>query len=141
MREGGLAIVSHVGFADPAVIEIIVLAGLDDAFIYIEHSVFDMQTVEEMIRMADLSGITPIARVPENNPKTILRVLEMRTQGIQVPHIEGVEGAKRAVAAVRYPPIRGRGGAGSTRTAGYGSVSWAEHMRPSNEEILPTVMT
>ena len=100
-----------------------------------------MQTVEEMIRVADLSGITPIARVPENNPKTILRVLEMGTQGIQVPHIEGVEGAKRAVAAVRYPPIGERGGARSTRTAGYGSVSWAEHMRTSNEEILPSVMT
>ena len=85
-----------------------------------------------MIRVADLSGMPPIARVPENNPKTILRVLEMGTQGIQVPHIEGVEGAKRAVAAVSYPPIGERGGAGRTRTAGYGSVSWAEHVRTSN---------
>ena len=118
MREGGLAIVSHVGFADPAVIEIIAMAGFDGAFIDMEHTVFDLQLVGEMIRVADLTGVTPIVRVPENNPKIILRVLDMGAQGVQVPHIEGIEGAKRAVAAVRYPPLGERGAAGSTRGSG-----------------------
>jgi len=141
MREGGLAIVSHVGFADPAVIEIIALAGFDGAFIDMEHTVFDLQLVGEMIRVADLSGITSIVRVPDNDAKLILRVLDMGAQGIQVPHIEGIEGAKRAVQAVRYPPLGQRGGAGTTRAAGYGSLPWQEHMQSSNEEILLTVMT
>jgi len=141
MREGGLALVSHVGFADPAVVEIIAAAGFDGAFIDMEHSVFDMQTVGEMIRVADLCGITPVVRVPDENPKTILRVLDMGAQGIQVPHIAGAEGARKAVEAVRYPPVGDRGGAGSTRAAGYGAVPWQEHMRTSNEEILLIVMT
>ena len=141
MRDGKLAIVSHVGFADPAVIEIIALAGFDGAFIDMEHSVFDLQTVGEMIRVADLCGITPVVRVPDENPKTILRVLDMGAQGIQVPHIAGAEGAKRAVEAVRYPPVGDRGGAGSSRAAGYGSTPWLEHMSSSNEEILLIVMT
>ena len=141
MREGGLAIVSHVGFADPAVVEIIAAAGFDGAFIDMEHSVFDMQTVGEMIRVADLCGVTPIVRVPENNPKTILRLLDAGAQGIQVPHVEGAEGARRAVAAVRYPPEGERGGAGSTRAAGYGATPWTEHMKTSNEEILLIIMT
>ena len=141
MREGGLAIVSHVGFADPAVIEIIARAGFDGAFIDMEHSVFDLQTVGEMIRVADLCDITPVVRVPDDNPKTILRLLDMGAQGIQVPHIAGAEGAKRAVEAIRYPPLGDRGGAGSSRAAGYGSIPWTEHMRVSNEEILLIVMT
>lgn len=141
MRDGGLAIVSHVGFADPAVVEIIAAAGFDGAFIDMEHSVFNMQTVGEMIRTADLCGITPIVRVPENNPKTILRLLDAGAQGIQVPHIEGVEGARRAVAAVRYPPLGERGGAGSTRAAGYGSTPWNDHIQTSNQEILLIIMT
>jgi 2-keto-3-deoxy-L-rhamnonate aldolase RhmA len=58
-----------------------------------------------------------------------------------VPHIEGVEGARKAVAAVRYPPEGERGGAGSTRAAGYGAAPWTEHMRTSNEEILLIIMT
>lgn len=141
MRQGGLALVSHVGFADPAVIEIIALAGFDGAFIDMEHTGFDLHLVGEMIRVADLTGVTPIVRVPENNAKLILRVLDMGAQGIQVPHIEGLEGAKRAVQAVRYPPVGQRGGAGSTRAAGYGSIPWQEHVQSSNEEILLTVMT
>ena len=65
MREGGLALVSHVGFADPAVVEIIALSGFDGAFIDMEHSGFDFQTVGEMIRVADLTGVTPIVRAGE----------------------------------------------------------------------------
>ncbi len=141
MREGGLALVSHVGFADPAVVELIAMSGFDGAFIDMEHSGFDLQTAGEMIRVADLTGITPIVRVPENNAKLILRILDMGAQGIQVPHVSGAEDAKRAVAAVRYPPIGERGAAGSTRAAGYGSVPWNEHVRTSNEEILLIVMT
>ena len=141
MRQGGLAIVSHVGFADPAVVEIIAAAGFDGAFIDMEHSAFDLRTVGEMIRVADLCGITPVVRVPDNNPKTILRLLDAGAQGIQVPHIKGVEGARRAAAAVRYPPQGERGGAGSTRAAGYGATPWTEHIRTSNEEILLIVMT
>ena len=64
----------------------------------------------------------------------------MGAQGIQVPHISGAEGARKAVEAVRYPPVGDRGGAGSTRAAGYGSVPWVEHMETSNEEILLIVM-
>ena len=141
MRDGGLAIVSHVGFADPAVVEIIASAGFDGAFIDMEHSIFDMQTVGEMIRVADLCDVTPVVRVPDENPKTILRLLDMGAQGIQVPHIAGAEGARKAVEAVRYPPLGNRGGAGSSRAAGYGAVPWQEHMRTSNEEILLIVMT
>jgi 2-keto-3-deoxy-L-rhamnonate aldolase RhmA len=141
MREGGLALVSHVGFADPAVIEIIAMAGFDGAFIDMEHTVFDLQLVGEMIRVAELTGITPIVRVPENNAKLILRVLDMGAQGIQVPHVAGIAGAKQAVAAVRYPPVGERGAAGSTRAAGYGAIPWQEHVRTSNQEILLTVMT
>ena len=77
----------------------------------------------------------------ENNAKLILRILDMGAQGIQVPHVSGVEDAKQAVAAVRYPPLGERGAAGSTRAAGYGSVPWNEHVQTSNEEILLIVMT
>ena len=43
MRESGLALVSHIGFADPAIVEIIALAGFDGVFIDMEHTGFDLQ--------------------------------------------------------------------------------------------------
>ena len=43
--------------------------------------------------------------------------------------------------AVRYAPLGSRGGAGGTRAARFGTVSWEEHTRTSNEQIVLSVMT
>ena len=140
IRDGKLAIGSYVSFADPAVVEIIGLAGFDAAFIDMEHTSNDLNTVEQMIRAADLVGVTSVIRVPDNDAKLILRILDMGGQGIIIPHVDGVEGARRAVDAVRYAPLGKRGGAGGTRAARYGTVPWREHVQTSNEEILLSVM-
>ena len=123
MREGKLALGTYVTFADPQIVEIIGLAGYDAAFIDMEHTDFDLRLVGEMIRAADLAGVTSIVRVPDNDEKLILRILDAGAEGIIVPHVDGLEGAKRAVEAVRYAPLGHRGGAGGTRAAGYGTVS------------------
>lgn len=103
MREGGLAIVSHVGFADPAVVEIIALAGFDGAFIDMEHTGFDLQLIGEMIRVADLTGITSIVRVPDNDTKLILRILDMGAQGIQGAPCAGAGGRQRGCQCCALP--------------------------------------
>ena len=105
MKDGKLALGSYVSFADPAVIEIIGLAGFDAAFIDMEHTSFGLNLVEQMIRAADLAEVTSVIRVPDNDAKLILRILEMGGQGIIVPHVDGVEGARKAVDAVRYAPM------------------------------------
>jgi 2-keto-3-deoxy-L-rhamnonate aldolase RhmA len=140
MREGKLAFGAFVELADPQVVEIIGLAGFDAAFIDMEHTTFDLTLVEEMIRAADLVGVTSIVRIPGNDSSLILRLLDAGAEGIIVPHVEGLEGAKEAVNAVRYPPLGQRGAAGGTRAARFGTISWPEHTLQSNEEILLSVM-
>jgi len=138
--QGKLALGTYVGLADPAVVEVIGLAGFDAAFIDMEHTSFDLGVVEGMIRACDLAGVTSIVRVPDNNPKTMLRVLDAGAQGIQIPHVADVNDAMAAVKAVRYAPLGERGVAGSTRAARYGALPLAEHMATSNAEILLTLM-
>ena len=140
MKQGKLALGTTVSLTDPAVVEIIGLAGFDAAFIDMEHTSFELNLVEAMIRACDLTGITPLVRVPENNPKTILRILDAGAQGIQVPHIANVNDALAAVKAVRYPPMGERGMAGATRATRYGAVPMKEHMATSDAEILLAVM-
>ena len=141
MSEGKLALGTYVTFADPQIVEIIGLAGYDAAFIDMEHTDFDLRLVGEMIRAADLAGVTSIVRVPDNDEKLILRILDAGAEGIIIPHVDGLEGARRAVDAVRYAPLGHRGGAGGTRAAGYGMIGWDEHTKSSNEQILLSVMT
>jgi 2-keto-3-deoxy-L-rhamnonate aldolase RhmA len=140
MKQGKLALGTYVGIADPAVVEVIGLAGFDAAFIDMEHTSFDLGVVEGMIRACDLSGITSLVRLPDNNPKSMLRVLDAGAQGIQIPHIADVHDAVAAVKAVRYAPLGERGMAGSTRAARYGALSLGEHMETSNAEILLSLM-
>ena len=141
MREGKLALGTYVTFADPQIVEVIGLAGYDAAFIDMEHTDFDLRLVGEMIRAADLAGVTSIVRVPDNDEKLILRLLDAGAEGIIIPHVAGLEGARKAVNAVRYAPLGHRGGAAGTRAAGYGTISWEDHCRQSNEQILLSVMT
>jgi len=140
IRQDDLAIGTYVNLADPTLVEIIGLAGFDAAFIDMEHSAFDFQLVQEMVRACDLVGISSLVRVPDNNPKTILRVLEMGAQGIQIPHIAGRDDALAAVRAVRYAPLGERGMGGSTRATRYGTVPLNEHIVTSNSEIILAVM-
>ncbi len=79
MRQGKLALGTYVTFADPQVVEIIGLAGFDAAFIDMEHTTFDLVLIAEMIRAADLAGVTSVIRVPDNDEKLILRVTSLIT--------------------------------------------------------------
>lgn len=140
IAQGELAIGTYVNLADAAVAEIIGLAGFDAAFIDMEHTAFDLPLVQEMVRACDLTGICSIVRVPDNNPKNILRVLEAGAQGIQVPHIAGRDDALAAVRAVRFAPLGERGMGGPTRASRYGTLPSSEHIATSNSEVLLVVM-
>ena len=52
IRKGELAIGTYISLADPAIAEIIGLAGYDAAFIDMEHTSFDIPIVEQMIEPA-----------------------------------------------------------------------------------------
>ena len=140
IRQDKLAIATYAGFADPALVEIIGLAGFDGAFIDCEHTAFDYKLVEEMARAADLMGITAIVRPPDNNPKTILRYLDMGVQAIYAPHVKNKEEAMAVVEASKYAPLGKRGVAGPIRASRYGTVPTAEYQAASNSEVMVAVM-
>src|SRR5207248_347120 len=98
MSEVGLALATHTGgIADPQIVEIIGHAGFDAAFIDMEHTSFDLSTVQLMVMAAERIGITSLVRTPGFDPAFILRLLDMGVQGIQVPHVSDPETAREAV--------------------------------------------
>ncbi len=138
IMQGGTVFGTFGFLPDPAVVEIMGLAGLDFVIIDMEHSPKDWQTVENMVRAAQLQGISPLIRVNENNEKTILHALEVGAEGVMVPFIQTAEDALRAGAAVRYPPVGTRGSCTLSRAAGFGArrAEYQEHTQRSNEDIL-----
>lgn len=110
-----------VSLADPGIVEIAGYAGFDYVAVDLEHTALDLQTVENMIRAGNASSVTTMVRVPENNPKMILRVVELGPDGIMIPHIVDAADARKAVEAAKYRPIGDRGMSALTRAAHYGA--------------------
>lgn len=110
----------------PLVAEICAGAGLDWALIDMEHSPNGLGSVLAQLQAVAAYPVTPVVRVPANDPVTIKQVLDLGAQTLLVPMVSTVEEARAAVEAMRYPP-HGRRGVGSAlarsarwnRTEGY----------------------
>lgn len=140
-REDQTAIGSWITLSDAAVVELLGIAGYDFALIDIEHASLDFQTVENMIRAADMVGIAPLVRVGQNHENVILRVMESGAYGVVVPHVIDAASARQAVEAVKYEPLGIRGISSMTRSARWSSIDFTEHVQTSNEQtvVIPMV--
>lgn len=139
LRGGETVFGTFVYIGEPAVVEILGYAGLDFVLIDTEHSSIGLETMENMIRAAEVSGTTAVVRVPDNNPKSLLRVLEAGAGGIIVPHVFTAQEAADVVAAMKYPP-QGRRGMGRQRTAMFGLADFDEYLEWANTQIMVSIM-
>lgn len=108
------------------VAEICAGAGLDWALVDMEHSPNGLESVLTQLQVLAAYPVTPVVRVPTNDPVIIKQVLDLGAQTLLVPMVSSADEARAAVEAMRYPP-RGRRGVGSAlarsarwnRTDGY----------------------
>ncbi|MHB1973545.1 MAG: HpcH/HpaI aldolase family protein [Acidimicrobiales bacterium] len=61
-----------------------------------------------MLQAVEAGGSSPVVRVPENNPASIMKALDAGARGVIVPLVESGEQAARAVEACRFPPYGSR---------------------------------
>jgi 4-hydroxy-2-oxoheptanedioate aldolase len=123
----------------PLLVEMLGYAGYDFVLLDLEHVGVNPQTLENLIRAAECSGVTPLVRVPGALPEIILRVLDAGAQGIVVPHVRSAEEARRACEAARYHP-RGSRGISGGRTTGFGTLKLTEYFERANTELTVAVM-
>jgi len=120
LLEGQLTVGSWITLAHPAIAEIMAKAGFEWLVVDLEHSVITIREAEELIRIIELCGVTPLVRLSSNDPVQIKRVMDAGAHGVIVPMVNSAEEAKKAVDAVYYPPIGSRG-VGLARAQKYGA--------------------
>ncbi|NVL31347.1 siderophore biosynthesis protein SbnG, partial [Pseudomonas syringae pv. actinidiae] len=123
----------------PAAIELIAEAGFDFVIIDMEHVLINPETVENMIRVAESYDLTPLVRVADLNPKTLLRLLDGGAQGIVLPMIESPEQLADAIAACKYHPL-GRRSLNAGRPGSFGKHSLAQYVEAANQQIMVVAM-
>jgi 4-hydroxy-2-oxoheptanedioate aldolase len=123
---------------DPGLAEVVGYLGWDYLIFDGEHSPLSPRECEHLARVCELTGVTPIVRVPSNLPWMIAQVLDAGMQGVQIPMINSGADALTASRAAKYHPLGTRGLA-TTRAAHFGQLqpfSIADHVTRSNAETL-----
>ena len=120
IARGEPALGCSVMFPSPQVAEMLGYVGFDWVLIDCEHGSIGLGDVELMAMACDAVGITPIARPRSNSASDIQSVMDRGVMGVQVPHVNTAEDARRAVAAVKFGPGAARGLAAGTRPDSWG---------------------
>ena len=141
LLEGQVALGANLNFYAPIIAELYGVMGFDWVWIDCEHGSSNDSETENMVRAAELYDLTPIVRVPNAYPSTLLRFLDRGAQGLIVPHISTRQEAEAVAQATRYYPMGDRSSATGGRTNRLGSgLPPAEYYEAANRETLVITM-
>ena len=79
-------------------------AGFHWAFIDTEHGNFDLETVNDICRVAQLVGLCPVVRVADLQYSLVARALDCGAQGIIFPRMEDPKLLETALSWTKFPP-------------------------------------
>jgi len=126
-------------YRSPEICRAFAAAGFDYVFIDMEHGTFDLETVQDMIKVSLENGITPIVRVAELAYSLVCRLLDAGAQGIILPRVEDPKVMERALAWMRFPPVGVRGYGVNPTMIGYEARGFPEIIEHLNRNTLAVV--
>ena len=119
-----------------SVINVIAAAGVDFVILDMEHGPHSFQTLEDMIRAAEVEDCAPLVRLASHDEALVLNALDIGAYGVVVPHIESCNDAEKAISYGKYYPVGNRGFSPFTRAGGYSLDGVQSHSQTQNEQTL-----
>jgi 4-hydroxy-2-oxoheptanedioate aldolase len=113
--------------------EVIAQCGFDSVTVDMQHGVQDYQSMVACFQAMDKHPITPLVRVPWNEPGIIGKALDGGAWGIICPMVNNAAEAKALANACLYPP-KGKRSNGPIRAAAYGVEN--PYQTIANDEVL-----
>jgi 4-hydroxy-2-oxoheptanedioate aldolase len=136
LEAGEVGIGCLLAYDAPWLVEVLGATGYDFVTIDLEHEAISDGAVVNLIRAADVAGISSIVRMPAN--ERVLPFLSAGVTGVQVPDLRGKAHAEHVVELTRYAPLGRRTYYTQTRDANYGvgidESTWTE--RANNDLIV-----
>jgi len=137
LRARKLTIGSWITLGHTSIPEIMRRAGYEWLTVDMEHSAITLSEMQTLIQVIELSQVTPLVRVGNNDPSLIKRVMDAGSHGVIVPMVNSKDDAVKAVSAVKYPPM-GTRGIGLARAQGYG-LEFEQYKRRINKDSIVIV--
>jgi 4-hydroxy-2-oxoheptanedioate aldolase len=113
--------------------EVMAQCGWDSVTVDIQHGVQDYQSMVQCFQAMQAHPVTPLVRVPWNEPGIIGKCLDGGAMGIICPMVNNAAEAKALADACLYPPM-GKRSNGPIRAAMYGEAS--SYQATANNEVL-----
>jgi 4-hydroxy-2-oxoheptanedioate aldolase len=113
--------------------EVMAQCGWDSVTVDMQHGVQDYQSMVQCFQAMQAHPITPLVRVPWNEPGIIGKCLDGGAMGIICPMVNTRSEAQALADACLYPPM-GKRSNGPIRAAMYGEAS--SYQATANNEIL-----
>ena len=110
--------------------------GWDSLTVDMQHGPVGYDVALTLLQALSSSEVTPLARVPWNEPGIIMKMLDAGCYGIICPMINSAEEAQRFVGACRYPP-KGYRSFGPTRVSFYAGSDYGQH---ANDTVIALAM-
>ena len=136
MASGGTVVNGWCHITSTTVAEGLSQQGFDSLTFDLQHGPLHYDAALPMLQAITASEVTPLIRVPWNEPGIIMKSLDAGAMGIICPMISSREECEAFVGACRYPPI-GYRSFGPTRAKLYVGNEYAKH---ANEEVLTLAM-
>jgi len=133
LQAGKLQTGCWVSLASHASAEICAGAGFDWILIDMEHAPNELPMVHHQLHAAAAYPVPVAVRAPWNDTVLIKRLLDVGVQTLLLPYVQNEAEARRAVAAVRYPPRGVRGVSTNSRANRFGRVT--DYFKRAEDEI------
>jgi 4-hydroxy-2-oxoheptanedioate aldolase len=112
--------------------EVMAHAGFDSLVVDMQHGMIEYSMMVHMLTAFSTTNVTPLVRVPWNDPAHIQKALDAGAYGIVCPMINNRAEAEKFVGSCRYAPL-GYRSSGPIRAALYGGADY--HMK-ANDIVL-----
>ncbi|MEL6374733.1 MAG: aldolase/citrate lyase family protein [Pseudomonadota bacterium] len=116
--------------------EVMAHAGFDSVTVDLQHGLVDYQAALGMLQAISTTAVTPLVRVPWNEPGIMMKLLDAGAMGIICPMINTKAEAEAFVRACRYAPLGARS-FGPTRANIYAGADYWQH---ANDEVMLLAM-
>jgi 4-hydroxy-2-oxoheptanedioate aldolase len=133
LRAGQVVSCFNVHF-DAQVTDIAGMAGFDCVWIDREHLAHDWSSLQMHIWAAKSNDMDLMVRVSRGSYSDYIKPLELDATGIMVPHVMGIDDARRVVQMVRFHPVGRRPLDGGNADGGYATIDYADYLPQANKE-------
>jgi len=107
------------------VVEILGWSGWDFVILDLEHGPYGAESLPNLIRAADASGVAPVVRVPLEAREQVGKALDLGAAGIVTPGVASAAAGSEAISLTRFPPRGTRSASVSTRQLHYSATPFA----------------